>query len=565
MTHHTTYPQAIPTVAMPAPGSLYPASVEQAYRQAGYWTDETFAEFLDDAASRFGTQEAVVANRLDGQQIRLSYQELNRAAAQRAKQLLNVGIRPGDRVIVQLPNVLEYLIEVFALWRMAAVPVFALPAHRRSEIEHFIRSAGARGLSTCQQHAGFSHQALAAELQRDYPDLIVLLHGDDAGDTTQPPSSTASAGLEAVDLPASHALAMLQVSGGTTGVPKLIPRSHADYLYSVRESAEICKLNTATRFLVALPASHNFTMSSPGILGVLYAGGTVVFCTDPSPSTVGALIEAEAITMTAAVPPLAMAWMNILPALGCDLSSLEVLQVGGAKFTPQAASRVAETLQCQLQQVFGMAEGLVNYTRLDDPHEVCIHTQGRPISPADEVLVVDDHGQEVPAGQRGHLLTRGPYTIRGYLGGVDASSFNEEGFYRTGDIVRRREDGYLVVEGRDKDQIHRGGEKISAEEIEDHLLAHSLVKDAALVAIPDAYLGERSCAFVLVAEDIAGDSSQHRSNAEALRAHLKARGLAAYKIPDDFRFVRQFPVTGVGKISRKQLRRALADTLDASQ
>ncbi|MBS4102881.1 (2,3-dihydroxybenzoyl)adenylate synthase, partial [Tsukamurella paurometabola] len=350
-------------------------------------------------------------------------------------------------------------------------------------------------------------------------------------------------------------LAFLQLSGGTTGVPKLIPRTHADYLYSVRESARICGLGPGSRFLVVLPVAHNFPMSSPGILGVLWAGGTVVLGTDPAPPRAFPLIEAEKVTMTSLVPPLAMLWLQARAGGGAgataDLSSLDVLQVGGAKFPPEAARRVAPELGCRLQQVFGMAEGLVNYTRDDDPEDLVLGTQGRAISPDDEVRVLDDDGKPVADGDPGHLWTRGPYTIRGYLGGVDAESFDAEGFYRTGDIVRRLPSGHLVVEGRAKDQINRGGEKIAAEEVENHLLAHPLVIDAAIVAVADEFLGERTCAVLLTGDD--------RPTVPDVKKFVRARGVAEYKVPDRVEFVAEFPTTGVGKISRRELRRALAD------
>ena len=204
--------------------------------------------------------------------------------------------------------------------------------------------------------------------------------------------------------------------------------------------------------------------------------------------------------MVPLVPPLALHWLDVKPHCNEDLSSLEVLLVGGSKFSAEAAKRIRPVFDCQLQQVFGMAEGLVNYTGLDDPDEIVIHTQGRPMSPYDEVKVVDEEDREVPIGETGHLLTRGPYTIQGYYKAPEhnAKAFTKDGFYRTGDIVRLTQDGYLIVEGRDKDQINRGGEKIAAEEVENHLLAHPAVHDAAIVAMPDYYMGEKSCAFVIL-------------------------------------------------------------------
>uniref|UniRef100_UPI002FDB1455 (2,3-dihydroxybenzoyl)adenylate synthase n=1 Tax=Dietzia sp. TaxID=1871616 RepID=UPI002FDB1455 len=351
-------------------------------------------------------------------------------------------------------------------------------------------------------------------------------------------------------------LAFLQLSGGTTGTPKLIPRTHADYLYSIREQAALAGCDERTRMLVVLPASHNFTMSSPGIIGVLMHGGACVFCDDPTPSAAFERIETERCTMVSLVPPLALTWLATRGMSKRDLSSLEVMQVGGAKFPEVAARRIEPEIGCTVQQVFGMAEGLCNFTKLDDPDDLRVTTQGHPVSPADEISIRDDDGRPVAPGERGNLWTRGPYTIRGYLGGVDAESFDDEGFYCSGDIVRRLDNGYLVVEGRAKDQINRGGEKISAEEVENHLLAHPAVDDVALVAVPDKVLGERSCAYVI---------STAPPAAAELKEFVRSRGIAAYKVPDLFEFAAEFPSTGVGKTSRRDLRRILAAHLASAR
>ncbi|MEI2393510.1 AMP-binding protein, partial [Priestia megaterium] len=236
-------------------------------------------------------------------------------------------------------------------------------------------------------------------------------------------------------------------------------------------------------------------------------------------------------------------------------SSLQVLQVGGAKFSAEVAKRIKPAFGCTLQQVFGMAEGLVNYTRLDDPDEIIINTQGKPMSKYDEIRVVDEDDHEVKPGEVGQLLTRGPYTIQGYYKAPEhnAKSFTSDGFYRTGDLVRINELGYLMVEGRDKDQINRGGEKIAAEEVENHLLAHEAIHDVAIVSMPDKFLGERSCAFV-IARDEAIKSND-------IKQFLKERGIASFKIPDRVEFVSDFPYTALGKVSKKALRQMIADKL----
>ncbi len=527
---------SIPAETDSPPRQVWPPEFAARYRAAGWWRGETFGGFLRQRAAEHPDRLAVV-----GGADRWTYAELLARAERAAGGWQALGLQPGDRVIVQMPNVAVFLPAVFGLFLAGLVPVYALPAHRQTELAHFARRSGARGLVTVERHEGFDYPALARAVAAEVPALahIVVAEGGFGAKPGPLPD------------PDPASVAFLQISGGSTGLSKLIPRTHDDYIYSFRASARICGLGAGSVYMAALPAAHNFPMSSPGIFGTLYAGGRVVMCPNPNPATAFALIEAEGVTITGVVPPLALLWMQAAATSKHDLTSLQLLQVGGAKFMPEAAARVRPSLGCRLQQVFGMAEGLVNYTRLDDPEEIVLGTQGRPISPDDEILILDDEGNPVPEGAPGHLLTRGPYTIRAYHNepAANARSFTPDGFYRTGDIVRRLPSGHLEVQGRAGDHINRAGEKISAEEIEDHLLAHPQVFDAAVVSIPDPFLGERSCAFVIPA----GEAPKPAE----IKAFVRSRGLAEFKVPDQVVFVTEFATTAVGKISRKALRAAL--------
>ncbi len=527
------------------PRQIWPGELVARYREKGYWTGETFGRMLRDRAAAHGARLAVI-----DAGTRWTYAGLLERAEAAAGGFLTLGLKPGDRVIVQLPNIAAFFPAVFGLFLAGLVPVFALPAHRQTELIHLARKAKARALVQADRHEGFDYRPLALTVRDGAPELRHLIIVGEAGpdmlafDDLRP-------GPELPPDPDPQSVAFLQISGGSTGLPKLIPRTHDDYIYSFRASAEICGLGPDSVFMAALPVAHNFTMSSPGVFGTLHAGGRVVMCPTPSPETAFALIAQEGVTITGLVPPLALLWMQAAARTRHDLSSLKMLQVGGAKLIPEAAARVRPVLGCTLQQVFGMAEGLVNYTRLDEPEEIIIATQGRPISPDDEILILDDAGNPVAEGAPGHLLTRGPYTIRAYHDdpAANARSFTEDGYYRTGDIVRRLPGGHLSVQGRAGDHINRAGEKISAEEIEDHLMAHPAVFDAAVVSIPDPFLGERSCAFVVPQGD--------RPKAAEIRAFVRSRGLAEFKVPDEVVFVTEFATTAVGKVSRNQLRAEL--------
>lgn len=528
----------------------WPPELAARYEARGYWRAETFRQVLAARAAERGDAIAIV-----GGDQRWSYAELARRTDVAAAGFLALGLSPGDRVLIQLPNVPELFAVVFGLFRAGLIPVFTLPAHRSTEIIHFAKNSSASAYVIIDWHDGFDYRALASAVARKVPSLrhvVVVGHAGDhvSFDAFRPdperlPTNDAS--------PAD--VALVQLSGGSTGLSKLIPRTHRDYLYSIWASNEICGIGPDSVYLAALPATHNFPMSSPGVFGALYAGATVVLGPSPSPEVAFPLIAREQVTITSLVPPLALLWLQAASTAKPDLGSLRVLQVGGAKLMPEVARRIRPVFGCTLQQVFGMAEGLVNYTRLDDPEEIITETQGRPISADDEIRIVDDAGAPVPDGTPGNLLTRGPYTIRAYHDDPAANerAFTADGFYRTGDVVRRRPDGYLVVEGRATDHINRAGEKISAEEIENHLLAHPQVFDAAVVSVPDEFLGERSCAFIVPRGE--------PPRPAGLKAWMRGREIAPFKIPDQIVVVSDFATTAVGKISRKELRALLRSRL----
>ena len=530
----------------------WPDDFAERYRNLGYWRGETIGGMLRRTAERRPDAIAVV-----GGDERWTYAELDAQADSLATAFRESGIAPGERVLVQLPNRPTFLSVVFGLYRAGILPVFCLPAHRRAEITHFAVASEAVACIVPDRHEGFDYRTMATAVLAEAPALRhVIVDGEASGPNFLTLDELARTPGRDWPEPDPSSVAFLQLSGGSTGFSKLIPRTHDDYLYSVRESAEICRLDENGIYLCVLPIAHNFPTSSPGYLGVFHAGGRVVLCPSPSPEVAFRLIEEEKVTITGVVPPIALLWLRATESTTHDLSSLQLLQVGGAKLTPEIARQIGPAFGTTLQQVFGMAEGLVNYTRPDDPEETIVNTQGRPISPADEILIVDDLDHPVAEGAHGHLLTRGPYTIRAYHDAPEANAraFTADGFYRTGDIVSRSAGGYLTVHGRATDQINRGGEKVSPDEIEDHLLAHPDIHDAAIVGVPDPYLGERVWAVIVPLRE--------GLKTKDVRAWLRTRGVAAYKIPDQVAFVPAFPETRVGKTSRKDLRAAVRESLD---
>jgi len=530
------------------------------YRAEGFWSGVPFGRLLREWALTYAERTAVV----DGER-RSTYRQLDETVDRVCAGLRRLGLRRGDRVVVQLPNRVEFVEVWFALQRLGAVPVHAMPGHRHAEIAHLVALSGAAALVVADRHTGFDYRTLAARVRAERENAAeplrhVVVVGDpgDTGFVAYRDLSRQPADGDTSDGPDAGDLALLLLSGGTTGLPKLIPRTHDDYAYNARAGADVCGLTPDDVYLAVLPIAFNFTFACPGVLGTLSSGGTVVLAPNPSPSTAFRLVERERVTFTALNPPLVPYWFAEYADRPADLSSLRFVQVGSARLADDLARRFTPTLGVTLQQVYGMAEGLINYTRLDDPEELICTTQGRPCSPADEVRVVDpEDGSPVPDGKTGELLTRGPYTLRGYYrsDATAAASFTPDGFYRTGDLVRRLPSGHLNVVGRVKDQINRGGEKIAATEVEGHLLAHPLVRQAALVGVPDERWGEAPVAFLLCPGE--------RPSLADLAAFLRDRGLAAYKLPDRVRYVDAMPLTAVGKIDKKALAAGLTSGPDA--
>ncbi len=463
-----------------------------------------------------------------------------------------MGITAGDRVLLQLPNGCEFAVALFGLLRAGAIPVMCLTGHRATELGHFAKVSEATALLIPDTAAGFDYRPMARQLSQEHPGLQhVIVDGDPESFVSWSQVSACQDERPAPGTPDPSSPALLLVSGGTTGLPKLIPRTHNDYVYNATASAELCKLTADDVYLAALPAAHNFPLACPGLLGAIAAGATTVFLTNPSPESAFGAIVRHGVTVTALVPALANLWAQATEWEPEAPTSLRLLQVGGAKLEADDARRIRETLTPGLQQVFGMAEGLLCYTRPGDPPELVDRTQGRPLCADDELRIVDDAGRPVPPGADGELLVRGPYTFNGYFRAEadNARSFDPDGFYRSGDLVRRYADGYLEVTGRVKDVIHRGGETVAAADIEGHLRAHPAIAAAAAVALTDPYLGEKICAAVVF--------TGAPVTLPELNEFLTQRGVATHARPDVLAEMMSLPTTPVGKIDKKAIARRL--------
>jgi 2,3-dihydroxybenzoate-AMP ligase len=536
----------------------FPAEFAKRYREKGYWQDKSLAQEFDAVYQRYADRVVLV----DGD-TSFTYEQLDKATSNLALNLLALGIQPLDRVVPTLPNVHEFVLLYFALQKIGAIPIAALVTHRYAEISQFV---GLSGATTCvyPDAAGdFSFAPVMDRIAAENPSLRIriVLGTPKAGEVSlrdlinTPATLPASRLRDIVIDPADPCI--FQLSGGTTGIPKLIPRTNNDYAYNSKVAAEVCEVKPDSVLLLVLPIAHNLPLACPGIQGFMFKGAKVVVHANTRPEEMFALIQKHKVTHLKVVPALLIRLIND-PSIGhYDLSSLKVIQSGGQRMQPEVRAKTRALIPgVFVQENFGMSEGTLMFVRASDPEEVKLETCGRPVCEDDEVKLLDEDDREVATGEVGEFTVRGPYTLRGYFGvpEYNARQFTTDGFYRSGDLMRMHPSGNYVVEGRKKDLINRGGEKISAEEVENLILMHPAVQNVACVPMPDPNMGEKMCAYVIL-------KTGQSLNLKDLVSFLLTKEIAKFKLPERLEIVPDFPVSTFGKVSKKALGEWVADKL----
>lgn len=528
----------------------FPPEYAARYRARGYWQDKSIAQEFQLLFDQYAERVAIIDHDRS-----LTYSELDRLSTNLALNLLHAGLKPLDRVVVQLPNIAEFVLLYFALQKIGCIPITALVAHRYAELSQFVELSGARACVFPEKQRDFDFGEMVNRVRAESATLeyaiiagksrerVLSLNEMISEPATLPASALAGIHIDPTDP------AVFQLSGGTTGIPKLIPRTHNDYAYNSKIAADVCAVNRDSVLLLVLPVAHNLPLACPGIQGFLMKGGKVVLSGSTKPEDMFALIEKHRVTHVKVVPALLIRMLNDPSLQRFDLSSLEIIQSGGQSLQPETrllANKLIPT--AFVQENFGMAEGLLMFVRIGDPEAVRLVTVGRPVSPDDEVRLLDDDLNDVAEGQVGEMCCRGPYTLRGYFGvpEYNARVFTPDGFYRSGDLMRRHSSGNYIVEGRKKDLINRGGEKISAEEVENLILSHPAVKNVACIPIPDPDLGERMCACVLLRDGGA-------LTFEELKSFLLDKEIAKFKVPERLEIMSELPLSTFGKVSKKTL------------
>ena len=522
---------------------------EKRYIANGWWRNVTFGYALDEVAEKYPDKEAFVDNK-----VRLTFTQLRETINRLAANLVELGIVKGDRVLLQLPNWSEFLFSFYALQKIGVPAVLMLPRHGLREINHFSCMTKAEAWIMPENYHKTNYIPMIVQALKSNPTLkhIIIVRGRENssfisfdkllnGRTPDRKPQIIGNGPEASDV------AFIMPTGGTTGLPKAVPRTHnsaicdAWYRTEAREQGkdEIC--------LLSVPLEHNLGLAAMN--GTILTGGKLVFLDSTKPEDFCETIEKEKVTCAPLVPTLLSRLVNFSNLDNYDLRSLRALYVGGAKTPPDIIRAVHKRMGNIYICAFGMSEGTGCTTRLDDNLDVILNSVGKPCCPHDDYRIVDDEGREVPVNTEGELIVKGPSIFFGYLNNPEenARAFTKEGYFITGDRAVIDENGYFRITGRSKDIIIRGGENISPADIEVMIREHPKVEDIAVIGIPDEEFGERVCAYIKTK----GDTTISLSD---ITGFLSEQGASVLQLPERVEIIDNIPLTNIGKPDKKALK-----------
>jgi 2,3-dihydroxybenzoate-AMP ligase/mycobactin salicyl-AMP ligase len=533
------------------------------YEKYRWWTGLTLGDLLDRVADVFPLKEGLVDDRS-----RLTFAELRERVDTVAVGLLDSGIGKGDHVLLQLPNWAEYVYSYFALQKIGAIPVVLISGYVSLEVSHLCNLTRAKAWIVPDAYRKTDYTAFIGDVRSQNPCLqqVISVRAKGAGGNLFTTSLEAlldrRMGVNdrqklAASRPEPTDTAHVVPSGGTTGMPKGIPRTHNDYICNVEFLHKGWEMNSTDTALVVVPVGHNLAVLN--VVGSLMYGYKLVLLDSTKPADICATIQKEKVTYMPTVPSLARRIMQMPDLKEYNLDSLQKISAGGEPSTPDLIREVYSKLKCVYINEFGMTEGLLCRTSLTDDIDTICTTVGKVCCPYDVVKIIDTRGNEVPAGTDGELVAKGPGIFGGYLNNPAETmkSFTKDGFFRTGDQARVNAAGYLTITGRIKDIIIRGGENISPGQVEDLLCACPGVADAAVIGMPDKDLGERVCAYIRPVPGTTIDT-------EAVKRFMEDKGASKLLLPERFEIVESLPFTEAGKHDKKALRKDIKEKLGLS-
>jgi 2,3-dihydroxybenzoate-AMP ligase/mycobactin salicyl-AMP ligase len=521
------------------------------FRQRGWWAGLTYGDILDKAADIYPEKEALV-----DRETRFTYSQIQERTNKLALGFIELGIQPLDRVLIQLPNWAEFVFTFFALQKIGAIPILLIARHRQNEINHLLQLTGANCWivaerynkvdylpiidDVIQRNPQIEHVVLVRSVRREsFVKFETLFQNIDLTDD--------KIALLADRRPDPMQVAHMGPTGGTTGLPKAVPRTHNDYLSRVEYAARACEFNHHDICLVAAPVGHDLTFSM-AICLTIFTFGKLVMLDSFESQAVCQTIEQEEVTAIVWVPTLAARLIQFDGLKNYDLSSLKKMHCGGGVSSPELIKAVHEKLNCVFLNAYGGTEGMSLLTRPNYSLERICNSVGVPTCPHDSYKIVDENGNELPPNTPGELIVKGPGIFSGYykMPLENQKVFDKNGYFKTGDQAMVNDRGDFVLTGRLKEMINRGGESISAADIENLMITHPAIVAVAVVPMPDAEMGEKACAYVQRQSGIELDS-------DTIIAFLKDQGASVLQLPERIEFVDALPYTKAEKIDKRAL------------
>jgi len=533
------------------------------YNRYRWWAGLTFGDILDRAADIHPEKEAFV----DGK-TRLTYGEARERTNKLALGLMDLGIRPQDRVLVQIPNWNEFVLAYFALQKIGAITVLLIDRYRPFEINRLISLTGATSWIVASRYKNTDYLPIIHDVLKEHPEVnrVITVRGEeDLKPFFSLERLAAQSELSEVRLsqlaerrPDPMQVAHMGPTGGTTGAPKIVPRTHNSLINGIEYCSKSWEQSIEDINLLAGPIGHDLTFSK-GFMGTVITMGKVVFLDSTENRDICETIEREKITSIIWVPTLAQRLLQYEDLHQYDLSSLKKMHSAGGASHPDLVKAVMERLKMKFYNGYGGTEGMTTITRPRDDLAVICSTVGRPTCPGDTYKVIDKDGKELPVGAEGELVLKGPGVFTGYYNNPEENKkvFTKEGFFRTGDLARITEKGYITITGRIKEMINRGGESISATEIERLITRHPQVAAVAVIPMPDPLMGERVCAYI---QPKAGA----RLTFEEIISFLKGQKASVLQLPERIEFIDAMPYTGVQKTDKRALQEDISKKLKAA-
>lgn len=537
----------------------YAKEDREKYNRLRWWLGLTWGDLFDKATDIYPDKIGLV----DGTG-RWTYRELREKVDRLAISLMKRGIKPKDWVLLQFPNWYEYIVSFFAMQKIGALTLLLIPRHNQSEINHLCALTKPVAWMVPKQFGKIDYEPIIADVLKENPQIenIIQVRTNKGGKYPTFDELIEEAELTPENLkalaerrPDPDEVSHIMPTGGTTGLPKASVRTHNCYICNVEYHSRVWEITSNDTVMVVTPVGHSMAMHW-GIGAAFLNFSKLVLLDSTQPEDICEWIQKEKVTTIPSVPALIARVINMEDLQKYDLTSLSKICVGGAPSTPELLRGAYEKLNCIVINGFGSSEGTNTATRPGDSMDIICNSVGRKACPYDTIKIIDDKGNEVPPGVEGELVSKGPGVFTGYFKSQEENkeTFTEDGFFKTGDKARKDELGNITITGRIKDIINRGGEKISALEIEHRLSAHPQIQETAVVGMPDQVLGERICAYVVLRPGA-------KATFEEIITFLKANGASVQQLPERIEFIGSLPATKVGKVDKKALREDIKNRL----